>query len=479
MGLVSLSNEYHLTSYTLVDNVFLHEFMPECPDRFLKVYLYGLYAVSVPALNTLSQFCQALKLKEEDVLEAFSYFEEYGLCSLLSRNPLAVTFHPLSGMLSKPRKIKPQKYTEFTKQVQALLPDRMISTAEFSEYFNLIEVYKLQPEALILIIKYCTLLKGRSISYKYILAVAKNWAARGILTLEACEKELAAFDRQSQSLYEVFKAMGLRAKPDFHDAELFAKWSEQYGFGQEAILAAAAKLKGNHPNMTKLDNALSEYYRFRKFSPAEMAEHDRLREGQRSLALSICRKLGEFVPDLSPVIEHYVSPWTDQGFDEKALETVADYCFQSGIRTLEGMNNLLEKFKKLGLLNLEAITAFLDEQAERERFLRSLLEAAGVVREVNSYDRSNYRLWSLEWGLPDEVILAAAKMSAGLSPIRTLHRLLSACKAKGIRTAAEVRALSPDPAPKSSGKPAGMIEHSYSKEDLSAIFEDIQKSELF
>ena len=477
MSLVSLSNEYHLTSYTLVDNVFLHEFMPECPDRFLKVYLYGLYAVSVPALNTLEQFCRALKLSEEEVAEAFSYFEEYGLCSLLSRNPLAVTFHPLSGMLSKPRKIKPQKYAEFTKQVQALLPDRMISTAEFSEYFNLIEVYKLQPEALILIIKYCTLLKDRSVSYKYILAVAKNWAARGILTLDACEKELAAFDRQSQALAEVFKAMGLRAKPDFHDSELYAKWTEEYGFGQEAILFAAGRLKGNRPNMTKLDGMLSDYYRFRKFSPAEMAEHDRRRTGQRELALTLCRRLGEYVPDLSPVIEHYVSPWTDQGFDEKTLETVADYCFQSGIRTLEGMKNLLEKFKKLGLLSLDSITAFLDEQAERERFLKEVLEAAGMLREVNSYDRSNYRLWSLEWGLPDEVILAAARRSKGLSPVRTMHRLLSACKAQNIRTAAGVEALSPEPAPPKKREEG--VGHAYSKDELTAIFDDIQKSELF
>ena len=136
-----------------------------------------------------------------------------------------------------------------------------------------------------------------------------------------------------------------------------------------------------------------------------------------------------------------------------------------------------EKFKKLGLLSLDSITAFLDEQAERERFLKEVLEAAGMLREVNSYDRSNYRLWSLEWGLPDEVILAAARRSKGLSPVRTMHRLLSACKAQNIRTAAGVEALSPEPAPPKKREEG--VGHTYSKDELTAIFDDIQKSELF
>lgn len=69
----------------------------------------------------------------------------------------------------------------------------MIPPNEFNEYFNIMEVYGIKPEAFLMIIKYCTDLKGEDIGYKYISAVAKDFGARKILTPEQVEKELSAY----------------------------------------------------------------------------------------------------------------------------------------------------------------------------------------------------------------------------------------------------------------------------------------------
>ncbi len=476
MSFVRLSSEYNLSSYTLVDNVFLHEIMPGCPEGHLKVYLMGLYLAATPAQNTLDYFCSRLSMTEEQVFEAFKYFEEYSLVSILSRTPLTVCYAPVSGHMSKPRKIKPQKYTEFTKQVQALLPGRMISTAEFAEYFNLIETYKLQQEALILIIKYCTMIKDTSISYRYISAVAKNWAARGITTLDACERELAAFNSSTAEITEIYKAMGLRGGADFYDSERLAKWKEELGFPTPSILAAARTLRGKRPTMEKLDALLLEYFRNKKFSKEEIADYESHKAALKDTAVSVNRALGVYVADLTPVMETYITPWTDAGFLPDTLKTIAGYCFKVGIKTLEGMDAFVKKLVREGVISQAALDSFIERQVARESLLRKMLLAAGIEREVNTYDRANYRVWSELWGMPDDVIMLAAQKSVGLSPIKTMHRLLSYYRENGAFTLQSAEKL-PAPGqyqrePVQRAKNYG--QHDYSREDLSGLFDDIE-----
>ncbi len=485
MSFIRLSSEYSISSYTLVDNLFLHEYMPGCPDNYLKVYLLGLYFAGAGGVsNTLENFCSRLSMTEDEVYEAFAYFEEYSLVSVLQRTPLTVSYSPASGLYAKPRKVKPQKYTEFAKQVQALLPGRLITPAEYSEYFNLIETYRIQQEALILIIKYCTIIKDPSISYRYISAVAKNWAARGITTLEACENELASFNAQSAAIGAVYKAMGLRGGADLFDSELYGKWTAELGFGREAIEYAAKSLRGKRPTMQRLDAVLLEYFRNRKFDVSEIAEYEQRKSALKDIAVSVNRALGEYVSDLTPVIETYVVPWTDAGFDGDTLAEIASHCFKVGVKSLPGMDLFVKKLLKLGVISKDALREYIDIQVERERVLQRILRTAGVGREVNSYDRDNYRLWSETWAVPDELILFAAEKSRGLSPIKTMHRLVSAFKQGGAGTLSQAGRIADGilsgggygsghgGAPKSSFEDFERTE--YSKEELSSLFDDIR-----
>ncbi len=478
MGMVQLSGEYSMSCYTLVDNVFLHEFMAECPGDYVKVYLFGLYAASSQKENTIQSFCYALKTTEEKIEEAFSYFEEYGLVHILSKNPLSVSFVPLSGSLAKPRKIKPQKYSDFTTQVQAMLPDRMISTSEFTEYFNIMETYHMQPEALILVIKYCTMLKDKSVSYRYISAVARNWAERGIVTYEACENELLHYNAQSADIQDIIRAMGLRSGADFYDSELYTKWTRELNFGKSAILFAARSLKNKKPNMNKLDELLLEFYRSRRFSPDEMQDYLDTRQRLRDIAVSVNRSLGEYVADLTPVVENYITVWIDAGFDGETLTELAGYCFRAGIKTLSGMDKLVKKLVKLGILTAESLHAYIEEQAACERFLKEILETLGVGREVNSYDRDSYRLWSESWGIPDEVIRYAAEQAQGPGGMRNLQRIMSVYHLKGVSSVeqAKLTAIGQTAQPAvRKGTFHDYPQREYSREELSVLFEDVDR----
>lgn len=474
MPFIRLSAEYNDNRFTPVDNVFLSRYLSECSDKAVRIYLYGLYAAHTESVNLPEAFCRVFRLTEEELFGVYEELEELGLISILSKIPLVISYLPLSGINAKPRKIKPQKYSDFTKQMQLLFPDRMLTPSEFSEYFYLMESLHIEQEAMIMIAKYCVNLKGAGISYRYISTVAKSWAARGILSLKDVENELSSYTAQSAALNEIARAMGVKSGSDLLSGDLYVKWTEEYGFGQPALLAAASFLKGKRGSFDKLDALLSEFYRNRKMSEGEMRDYMQKKQALRDIAISVNKSLGLYAADLTPTVEQYVLPWTDDGFSPALLTRIAEYCFTSGVKTLGGMHKVISRLKREGAVTEESFNSYLSEQVAKERTVKSVLESAGLMRDVTSYDRENYHLWSDLWGLSDELILFVAKHSVGLNPIKEMHRLLSQCKAQGISTPQEAEALTALSAKPSSATHKTAYhdyeQRTYSKEEIAAIF---------
>ena len=55
----------------------------------------------------------------------------------------------------------------------------MISTSEYTEYFNIMETYGIKPDAMLLIVRYCVDRKGEDIGYKY----GKKWCRCSFKTM--------------------------------------------------------------------------------------------------------------------------------------------------------------------------------------------------------------------------------------------------------------------------------------------------------
>lgn len=431
MSFLKLSNDSVAAGKTMLDNAFIREFLPICPENFCKVYIYGLFLLgkgdAVP-----EDLEKALSLSAEDVYKAYAYFEEYGLVDILSKDPLSVEYRSVTAGV-RPKKIRAGKYQELCREIQALIPGRMITPSEFNEYFNLIETYHFEPEALILIIKYCTMLKDTNISYKYITTVAQNWAAKDILTLEACEAELANYSRVSKELGEIFKALGIKGT-DRDVNTLYNKWTKELGFEQENILYVARMAKKSKGGIDRLDELLLELFKNKKLSSKEIKAYLESKESAKECALRINRALGIYAQRLDTEIENYTLPWLDYGFSPDALEKLANFCYRSGTQTLEGMNTLVESLFRKGILAEESIDEYLAQRTETDRFIKKLLDLFKISRSVNAYDRQNLATWRA-WGFSDANILTACERCKNeFAPIREVHRLLSHCKANGLYT---------------------------------------------
>lgn len=219
MAFCGFSQEMLNGSETVVDNKFLSKFLPEANGDAVKVYLYGLFVCKLEDEKcTLEKFSAELKMEAKDVIDCFKFWDELGIISVISEDPFLVRYLPISS--ARPKKYNLEKYTEFNKSLQVLIPDRMITTNEYSAYFQLMEEYSIKPEAMLMIVRYCVDLKGTSIGFRYILKVAEDFAAKGITTVTKIEKELSDYASRSGASGDILKAIIPNGKPDIEDVNL-------------------------------------------------------------------------------------------------------------------------------------------------------------------------------------------------------------------------------------------------------------------
>ena len=97
MALCTFSSKLVMDGFTVLDNTFFNEFLPQATGDDVKVYLYGLTLCSNPNEedNNLDTICKVLSLTEDQVIKSFSYWQEMGLVQLASTHPLEIKFLPV------------------------------------------------------------------------------------------------------------------------------------------------------------------------------------------------------------------------------------------------------------------------------------------------------------------------------------------------------------------------------------------------
>lgn len=478
MALAALSGEKIRYGATAIDNEFISDFMLSLGENALKTYLYGIYAATSGSeeQNTAQHLALKLKLTENEILACFQTLEQMGLVEITCKNPLSVKYQDLKSTAYRSRRIKPEKYSDFSLQVQKVLSERMIAPNEFNEYYLFIEERKIEPNALIMIIKYCTDLKGINVSYKYILTVAADWVAKGLTTSKSVAQEITDREKIKSDVYKILAALKLKRNVDNDDGDYYLKWTKEYGFDMNGILYAVTLLKDKKGGLKKLDWLLGELYKNKAFSENEMKTYTENADNMKRIAKNVVRELGLWYDVLDPVINYYVQPWMSLGFTEESIMFAASYCTKKNKRRLEEMDDLMKSFYKQGLLTYGAIADHVVNIAGRDKRLKEILSEAGLNCAVNKWYRENYARWSEEWGFSDEVITYAAAISCGkVNPIPYMNAVLGNFKSKGITTVEQAKGDGIQPAP-----PTNYNSHNrkYTEEELNILIEGIDSIEI-
>lgn len=428
----SYAKEFSSSAFTDVENAFICEYLPISSGDTVRVYLYGLFLCQHPERDQdILEIASTLKMEVDKVKDCFKYWEEFGLVLVLSEEPFSVQYLPVhTSFSSKPRKIKAEKYTEFTKGIQALLPTRMISTGEYTEYFSIMETYGIKPEAMLMIVKYCADRKGTDIGYRYVSKVAKDFGARGITTVEKVEKELSSYILRTGVIEKILKALSLKRQPEIEDSTLLKKWTQELNFDTDSIIFAASKLKKG--SMAKLDEFIMELYSLKSFSQQEIEEYMNKKQAIYELAIKINKALSIYVEVMDTVVDTYTHKWLSYGFTDDALLFIASNCFKSGKNTLQDMDGLVETLRQRGFIDLSSVGDYFEQEKKMDAFISKLLITAGINRRPNPWDRENLQMWK-GWNFSEDMILEAAKLASGKSsPIAYMNGILSNWKNKGV-----------------------------------------------
>ncbi len=465
---------------TAVDNIFINNYLPYADSNFVKVYLYGLYKCqdSNSRDNTIENFANELNLSQEDIEKAFEYWQEQGLVQILNVIPFEVRYLPISDVLNNTKKYNAKKYESFNAQAQEILCGRMITPNEYREYYDIIERFHVEKEALLMIINYCVNIKGDNVGYAYITTIAKDWANQKITTAKQVEERLIEFENLRTGMEYLLKLMGSKRLPNIEERTLYQKWVQE-GFDDEVLTYVAKKMKSkNKPSFQAMDILLDKYFAQKLFSTNEIELFEEEKSKASKIAKTITKNLGLYYENLEPVIENYIFNWVNLGFSENMLEEISNYCFKTNVRTLEGMSKVLEKFHKLGILTENSLAEYFNEVLVVDKKIKTILENIGLSRNVNQFDRDKYKIWKEIWKMPDEIIDYACTLAVGKDqPMQYLAGILATLHDKNITTLEDAKNSYNIISPKSTTK-SNFTGRQYSKEEMNALFQSIDEIEI-
>ena len=430
MAFCYLDTESEKEGFLLVDSLFVEHYLPYAGEVELKVYLFGLDLCRKAGENvSLRTFAEDLNLTESDVKDAFLYWEKQGLVRL-TEDPFTVKYLSVRSRFGLSRTFKKQKYTDFNRAVEEIFEGRTVQPQELLEYYTIIEDGHLEPDAMLMIIKYCLGYCSKDNPVRYIRKVANTWVDAGVRTVRDVEARLLQEDAASQEIRAVLAALGRTSAPDPTDRQLYVKWTTKLGFSSDAVLAAAklAKKKGG---MARLDEILEGLLKRGVYTATDIAAEAKRQEDMLDLAVRINNKLGLRYQDLGSIVELYISKWLGEGFSANGLLAIAERAFLSDVRTLGGMDKEVEEYFSLGYVSDDAVRTRIREIEKADATLEKVLRATGTPRRVRETDRTFYRNW-LSWGFDEHAILEAAALTAGKPyALSYINQILSNWKREG------------------------------------------------
>jgi len=349
------AKDYISDGYTLVDNVFLTRYLPSADPIDVKVYLYGL-ALSKNAEDvTPEKMAEDLGLSFARLTQAFDFWHKKGIIDFKSA-PFSVSYASVKQPLTPALRVETEKYKTFTEEVKRQLNERKIPLPnDFKTLYDTIEEYKIEPNAMLLVISHC--LGMNKCALGNFTGLAEAWAKKGLTTYDAVAEQTRKLKYNSDRIRQVFAALNMTRQAAFEDSELYSKWSESMGFEHDAILTAARSLKSQSGKIEALDRLLCELLDAKATRPHDIEAYINDKKETRKVATDICKALGVFYESTDEIIKTYVKPWLNLGFEKKALINIARLCL-SGTnyqRTFEYLNKQVQEFKKEGKLTLAAV----------------------------------------------------------------------------------------------------------------------------
>ena len=464
MSLSSFAPKFAIYDVTPVENLFLLEFMPFAPGDYVRVYLYGLMQCHHPdADSSPESAARALRMKPEEVLNAFRYWEQKGLVTGVSDNPPRFCYENVRGAMAideQKEQSAAYKFRDFNNELQSILG--LLHPREFTKAMEWVEDLGLGTDVVLCIVreKYDQLTQGgkknRTLPYlfKTFETCALDFAERGIRTSEDATRELSRGKPEYKLASKVLDYFRFQRAPTVAELELAAKWLGEWKLGEGAVLAALKQTVGSSsPSFAYLDRILE-----RHSATGEGAADVEASIERDKLLFDLCRQiLAELIGPHAhaPTADQraQLQTWLNQGFEPEALTRAAIRCNRSGRRTFDQLEVEIALWHSLGITTEAKAEEYNQQMQALRKFTAEIFSRAGLDKRPTDTELTQIRTW--RESLNDPLVLFAADCANGLKlPLRAMAKNLADWKAQSISTVEEAQALRKNrPARESSPSP--------------------------
>lgn len=265
---------------TMVENLFISEFMPDAPGEYVKVYLFGLMYAQNNMEMDLGKLARIFQLEETEVVQAWEYWARRGLVDLsFSEDGQEYEIEYISQIESlygktrnesvetKPAKLEIDDVESnpvakmINLEIQAIfskyedLTGRMLSSEDAKRIGMSIKTYNILPDIISYALDYCASEDRASVNN--ILRTAESWVKEGCKNVAEVKEYLDKHSKRNSYYNYVFKEMGWKRLPSPADREMMDRWFDELGYSLKDVLDACKMTAGlRDPSLRYVDKVL-------------------------------------------------------------------------------------------------------------------------------------------------------------------------------------------------------------------------------
>ncbi|MBR3763607.1 MAG: DnaD domain protein [Clostridia bacterium] len=446
MPMFGFDEQYPFFDVTPVDNQFILEYLPTATGDAVRVYLYGLMQCYHPAAAmSLEQMARELGMESEAVLAAFRHWERKGLVRRVKDNPPTYQYISVKNavFVGGAAPADPE-YEAFAAAVYGIFGnDRRLHGGEISRIYEWVEEMRLPQEVVLALVRHMVKTNGKNVSVKTMEKRATQLAEEKVATAEdavcVLERDRAVFDGAKA----VVRRMGKRRDPSEDETDLYRKWTVDWRFTREDVLAACVETTKGDPNFKYLDGILSRLHTKRSETGRVQKVADAFAE-EKDAAAPLKALLMALNLPTAAVNEGTLRVYADMRalYPDNIIMMAGRECSRHGVTKLDDVMNTLHSWKRSGLKDAEDVRLFMQKVDDQNAFLRVLYEVTGMAEaKPNAADRRLLARWLDEWGFEETFVTECAAFAIGKErPMLYLDKLLDSYHGKGVRTMEAARA---------------------------------------
>ena len=145
------------------------------------------------------------------------------------------------------------------------------------------------------------------------------------------------------------------------------------------------------------------------------------------------------------------------------------------------MNEVVQKFYKLGLTSINSINEYVGEVLEVDNRIKEILERLELNRKVSTYDRSFYRTWTYTYHYSEDIINFAVELSKNkANAMQYANAILTNWHDKKLTNLEDIKKESNNLSVTTNSKmnTKSFRQREFTDEELNALFDNLDEIDL-